>query len=399
MKLSVIIVSYNVRCYLQQCLDSLQRALDGVDAEICVIDNHSKDDTVAFLDSYGGEKVKVIASNHNYGFAKANNIAIRLTAGEYVLLLNPDTIVGENSIKECLDFMDGHASAGGLGVQMLKCDGSKAMESRRGLPTPMTSFYKMCGLCARYPNSRHFGRYYMCGMSWDEPGRIEVISGAFFMARRSALEKTGLLDEDFFMYGEDIDLSYRLLKCGFENWYLPVKILHYKGESTQKSSFRYVHVFYEAMAIFFKKHYNHLGLWLYFPIKTAIYMKATLALVEMLSKNVRKMIGFPERRNANTPLFVFLGSAPSLEMCRNIAGRNGLTAEYFECDETSNKEGHAGLDLPIDKSKLVYAVYDTSSFHYETILNVFSRNPNDYVSIGTFNPETGIVITDRETLS
>ena len=197
MKLSVIIVSYNVRHYLQQCLDSLQRAIAGMDAEVCIVDNHSKDGTVKFLRKLGGN-VKVIESNHNYGFARANNIGIRQTSGDYVLLLNPDTVVGESTIKDCLAFMDGHPSAGGLGVEMLKSDGGKAMESRRGLPTPMASLYKMCGLCSRFPNSKRFGRYYMCGMAWDEPGRIEVVSGAFFMIRRTALEQAGLLDEDFF---------------------------------------------------------------------------------------------------------------------------------------------------------------------------------------------------------
>lgn len=197
MKLSIIIVSYNVKHYLHQCIDSLLKAVKDIDAEICIIDNHSKDGTVDSLKSYG-KSIRIIASPHNNGFAKANNIAIRHTSGDYVLLLNPDTIVGENSIKDCLEFMDTHADAGGLGVQMLKSDGSKALESRRGLPTPMTSFYKMCGLCAKYPTNKRFGKYYMCDMSWDEPGRIEIISGAFFMARRSALDDIGLLDEDFF---------------------------------------------------------------------------------------------------------------------------------------------------------------------------------------------------------
>ena len=134
-------------------------------------------------------------------------------------------------------------------------DGLLAPESRRGRPSPMTAFYKMCGLCAMFPHSR-FGRYYMGGMSWSEAGRIDVVSGAFCMMRRSALDRVGLLDEDFFMYGEDIDLSCRIADAGYENWYIPAHILHYKGESSHQSSFRYVHVFYNAMLIFFRKHYG-----------------------------------------------------------------------------------------------------------------------------------------------
>ena len=227
MKLSVVIVSYNVKYYLAQCLDSLDRALAGIDSEVFVVDNHSKDDTVGYI-SRRYRNVSVIDSNHNLGFARANNIAIRRSSGEYVLLLNPDTFVCEDTIREALSFMDAHQCAGGVGVKMYNPDGSRAPESRRGLPTPLTSFYKMSGLCARFPKSRRFGRYYMGYLDWEEPARIEVVSGAFCLLRKSALDKVGLLDEDFFMYGEDIDLSYRLLKGGFENWYLPYAILHYK---------------------------------------------------------------------------------------------------------------------------------------------------------------------------
>ena len=395
MKLSVVIVSYNVRHYLVQCLDSLYRALDGVDAEVYVVDNHSKDGTPACIAAYG-RGVKLIASNHNNGFARANNMAIRNATGEYVLMLNPDTLVGENTIKDCISFMDTHPEAGGVGVQMLKSDGEKALESRRGLPTPMTSLYKMCGLCAKYPANKRFGRYYMCGMSWEEPGRIDVISGAFFMTRRSALAQTGLLDEDFFMYGEDIDLSYRLLDKGFENWYLPSKILHYKGESTQKSSFRYVHVFYEAMLIFFRKHYGHLGFWLSIPIKAAIYVKATLALAKMSYTNINKMLGFRGAKRKPRPRYLFIGSAKSLDACRKIAVKNGFVADYLECDGKSNPDGHLKVSPRGSKACPVYAVYDTSAYGYGQILDIFSTRPCRHVFIGTYNPERNIIITDKE---
>ena len=282
MKLSVIIVNYNVKYYTEQCLNSLVRALDGIESEVFVVDNHSKDDSVGYL-SRRFKWVSLIDSNHNLGFARANNIAIGQSSGEYVLLINPDTFVGEDTIRSVLAFMEEHPRAGGAGVKMFNPDGTRAMESRRGLPTPLTSFYKMFGLCARFPRSRTFGRYYMGYLSWEEPVQIEVISGAFCLLRRSALDEVGLLDEDFFMYGEDIDLSYRLLKGGFENWYLPFPILHYKGESTHKTSFRYVHVFYQAMLIFFRKHYGHLSFCITIPVKVAIYAKAFAALVAIFA--------------------------------------------------------------------------------------------------------------------
>ena len=238
-KLTVIIVNYNVKFYVEQCLHSLRKALADVDAEVYVVDNHSHDGSVEYLQERFPQ-VNIIACMHNYGFAYANNVAIKQSQSQYVLLLNPDTFVAENTIQTMLSFMDEHPQAGGMGVQMLGADGQKAMESRRGLPSPMVSFYKMTGLCARFPQSKRFGKYYLSYLPWDAPAHIEVISGACMMVRREAFDKVGLLDEDYFMYGEDIDLSYRILKAGYENWYLPCQILHYKGESTHKSSFRCV---------------------------------------------------------------------------------------------------------------------------------------------------------------
>lgn len=276
MKLSIVIVSYNVRDYLWLCLDSVQKALDGIEGEVLVVDNASCDDTVA-LSRPRYPWVRFIENQENLGFSKANNIAIREAQGEYVLLLNPDTVLETSTLHEVIGFMDGHPEAGGAGVLMHNPDGTKAPESRRALPTPWIAGCKMLGFTKRY---------YMSSLPWDEPGRIEVISGAFFMLRRRALDTVGLLDEDFFMYGEDIDLSYRLLQKGWENWYVPTPILHYKGKSTQKSDFRYVHVFYQAMLIFFRKHYSHLSFFYTIPVKTAIYFRAAIALADILRKRL-----------------------------------------------------------------------------------------------------------------
>ena len=175
MKLSVIIVSYQVRHYLAQCLDSLQRALKDLESEVIVVDNHSSDDTVAYIrKNYSW--VRVIANNHNLGFAKANNIALRLAKGEYVLFVNPDVVVAENTVKECVDVLAEHPETGALGVCMLNRDGTRALESRRGIPTPMTAFYKMSGLCKIYPKSRRFGRYYMGVVAMGRPLlEIEIV--------------------------------------------------------------------------------------------------------------------------------------------------------------------------------------------------------------------------------
>ena len=287
MKLSVIIVNYNVRLLLEACLKSVEQALAGIDGEIFVVDNHSSDGSVAYLEPRF-PKVHFIANTENMGFARANNLAIRQSQAEYVLLLNPDTVVYENTLRESVAFLDSHPEAGGVGVRMLTRDGEAAPESRRAVPTPWVAFLKMIGFSKRY---------YMSHLPWDKPGRIEVVSGAYCMLRRKALDQVGLLDEDFFMYGEDIDLSYRLLKGGWQNWYLPLDIIHYKGESTQKSSFRYVHVFYQAMLIFFRKHYGHLSFLLSLPIQAAIYFRAIMALMKMLGDRMRAFLNPNKNRD------------------------------------------------------------------------------------------------------
>ena len=401
LKLSVIIVNYNVKYYLDQCIRSVLRAFEEMNtpAEIIVVDNHSADGSVDYLEQRYPQKlfpmVRFVRSAHNLGFARANNIAIRQSRGEYVLLLNPDTIVGEDALKASVDFMDVHEDAGAVGVRMLGAQGRRAMESRRGLPTPMVSFFKMLGFCNRWPHHRLFGKYYMGYLPWDEPSQIEVVSGAYCMLRRKALDEVGLLDEDFFMYGEDIDLSYRVLKGGYHNYYLPVDILHYKGESTQKSSSRYVHVFYEAMLIFFRKHYSGMTFLLSLPIKTAIYAKALMALVGMLSDRMRKSLGFFAPSAEGAQHYVFVGSLEMQDACRNIARRLGLDAEFHDSEVQEDKS-----EATWSEKNDNVLVLDADSMSYADMLKRMSRlsDMNVNVTLGTYSKEIGKIITDREIL-
>ena len=401
LKLSVIIVNYNVKYYLDQCIRSVLRAFEEMNtpAEIIVVDNHSADGSVDYLEQRYPQKlfpmVRFVRSAHNLGFARANNIAIRQSRGEYVLLLNPDTIVGEDALKASVDFMDVHEDAGAVGVRMLGAQGRRAMESRRGLPTPMVSFFKMLGFCNRWPHHRLFGKYYMGYLPWDEPSQIEVVSGAYCMLRRKALDEVGLLDEDFFMYGEDIDLSYRLLKGGYHNYYLPVDILHYKGESTQKSSFRYVHVFYEAMLIFFRKHYSGMTFLLSLPIKTAIYAKALMALVGMLSDRMRKSLGFFAPSAEGAQHYVFVGSLEMQDACREIARRLGLDAEFHDSEVLEDRS-----EATWSEKNDNVLVLDADSMSYADMLKRMSRlsDMNVNVTLGTYSKEIGKIITDREIL-
>ena len=391
MKLSVVIVSYNVSHYLLQCLDSLQRALRGIDGEVIVVDNHSRDNSVALVHQAHPE-VKVIENLHNLGFSKANNIALRQAKGEYALLLNPDTIVADNTIRDCIAFLDLHPDAGAAGVMMLNADGTVAPESRRGVPTPLTSFYKLSGLCRMFPRSPRFGRYYLGHLPWHTPQQIDIVSGAFCMLRRSVLDKVGLLDEDYFMYGEDIDLSYRILKQGATNWYLPYPILHYKGESTQKSSFRYVHVFYQAMLIFFRKHFSHLGLLVTLPIKTAIWFKALVALVAMLTNRMRRSLGFVDRHSdCSSFQYLCFGSRSMVSSCGEILDKHGLRWSSYDSSDPIyiNKVATAQTEPSV-------IVLDPQRFSFAAMLSIMRQTANSAVLLGTFQPFTKSIITSNE---
>ncbi len=355
-KLSIVIVNYNVKHYISQCLDSVFNS-SLKDVEVIVVDNHSRDGSVEYIKSKYPE-VKVIASNHNLGFARGNNLALRSIKSQYALLLNPDTILTTDVLQRSVDFMDANPKCGGLGVCMLNVDGTKAMESRRGLPTPLTSFYKMIGLCKRFPKHKSFGRYYLGCLPWDKPTSIEVISGAYCMLRKEALDK-----------------------------------------GTQKSSFRYVHVFYEAMLIFFRKHYGHLSLIFSLPIKFAIYLKAALTLVGMQLDNARKMLGFVDTRYHDTSRYFFLGSESSLKACRNLAETKGLQAEYFEATANTVPNGHLGVpELKLVTGVDNFIVYDLASYTYDDVLRIFASSPKANVQMSFYHPKENLIITTQEVL-
>jgi len=244
MKLSIIIVNYNVKNFLEQCLSSIQNASKDINLEVFVVDNNSIDKSTQMVKNKFPD-VNLICNTTNVGFSKANNQAIKKSTGKYVLLLNPDTIIQENTLSETICFLEKNSIAGALGVKMIDGSGQFLPESKRSLPTPSIAFYKIFGLSKLFPRSKEFGKYHLNYLDTEKTHEIDVISGAFFMIRKSVLNKIGLLDESFFMYGEDIDFSYRIQKAGYKNYYLPTtSIIHYKGESTKKTSVNYIFTFY-----------------------------------------------------------------------------------------------------------------------------------------------------------
>ena len=379
-----------------QCLHSVLRATQGIETEIFVVDNNSTDDTVSYLHTRFPE-ITIIANHKNVGFARANNQAIARAQGEYVLLLNPDTIVSENTFAECIAFMDAHPQAGGTGVRMLKSTGGFALESRRGLPSPFTAFCKMTGLCHLFPRSRKLGKYYMRYLDETQVNEIDIISGAFAFFRHSALKDIGLLDETFFMYGEDIDLSHRMQLGGYKNYYLPTPILHYKGESTEKSSFRYVHVFYNAMLIFFNKHYGHYRFWFSFPIRSAIYFRGVMAFTTQQTERLRNMLGIIEK-TPPTPRYLLIGSKMMIQQAGSILNSRGIPYDSLESDENLFPEGHLQESIKTDLYNFV--VYDVSSYSYQNIFSIMEKSAKLHkrLELGTFSMHTGLLITHQSIL-
>ncbi len=281
MKLSIVIVNYNVRYFLEQCLHAVERATKNIRAEVFVVDNNSVDGS-CFMVKEKFPEVKLIENRKNHGFSYANNQAIRIARGEYILLLNPDTIVEEDTFTKTINYLDNHTNVGALGVKMIDGKGNFLPESKRGLPTPWVAFYKVFGFSKLFPRSKKFGQYHLSYLNEDEIHEIDILSGAFMLMRKQALDKAGLLDEDYFMYGEDIDLSYRIQQKGYTICYFPeAAIIHYKGESTKKGSINYVRIFYNAMIIFARKHFAHKGAGIFILlIHIAIYLRALLAIVK-----------------------------------------------------------------------------------------------------------------------
>ena len=277
MQLSIIIVNFNVKYFLEQCLSAVHKAAKGLLTEVLVVDNASTDGSVTYLQPKF-EWVQFMANQTNVGFGKANNQALQQCTGRYVLFLNPDTIVAEDCFTECIAFMENTPGAGALGIRMVDGQGLFLPESKRAFPSPLTSFFKLVGLTGLFPTSSLFARYTLGHLDEHSNHEVDVLAGAFLLGRRELLLALNGFDETFFMYGEDVDLSYRIQQNGYKNYYFSGStIIHFKGESTKKGSLNYVRMFYQAMSIFVQKHYGGGKASLFsFFIQVAIWIRAAL---------------------------------------------------------------------------------------------------------------------------
>ena len=289
MQLSVIIVNYNVKYFLEQCLCSVIKAIQNIDAEIFVVDNNSTDGSKDFFKGRFSN-VKFMWNTENIGFSKANNIALKHAAGRYILFLNPDTLLPEDCLERSISFLETHPEAGALGIKMLDGSGNFLKESKRAFPSPLTSFYKLSGLAKMFPHSKMFSKYYLGDLDEEQNHEVDVLAGAFMMVPKKIIDSVGSFDEDFFMYGEDIDLSYRIQKAGYKNLYFADScIIHFKGESTKRGGLNYVRLFYKAMSIFARKHYGNRAVLFNLLIQVGILLRAFLSAI----KRFLKWIGMP----------------------------------------------------------------------------------------------------------
>lgn len=395
MKISIIIVNYNVKYFLEQCLHSIYRStgIEMNEVEVFVVDNASKDGSMQYLRkrfpaaTYPG--LHFIANKRNVGFGRANNRAVREAKGEYILFLNPDTLLTEHTLHDALEEADKHSDLGALGLKMLHTNGNYAPESMRGIPTPWAAFCKLAGLSRIFPKSKLFGQYYMQHLDRNSSAAIQIVSGAFMLTSRKAIEKVGSFDEDFFMYGEDIDLSYRFLKNGFQNYYCPTTILHYKGESTQKNTYHYVHVFYEAMLKFFSKHYRHYALLLSIPIKTAIFFSAFIALVSMQCSALKHFLN--PRSFHRKQYMLYLGH--HIHSIHKLADEYGLNIDTIHADSTYLPDGHLNLDAPKTITNYLHVIYDSHDYSIGQILDIFEHHGLKNVHIGVYSEQTGVLVT------
>jgi len=291
LQLSIIIVSYNVKYFIEQCLCSVQAAIQQLDAEVWVVDNASSDNSIEYLQRKF-PLVKFINNSTNLGFAKANNLALFQCSGKYVLFLNPDTLLAEDTLVKCVAFMETNVELGALGVRMIDGTGTFLPESKRSFPSPLASFYKLTGINQLFPSSRVFSRYSLTYLNEFENHEVDVLSGAFMLVKKNLLIELKGFDEDFFMYGEDIDLSYRIQKLGYKNYYFSEStIIHFKGESTRRESLKYVKMFYEAMSIFVKKHSNGRAVYVTnLFLQTAIFLRGGVSAAAQFSVKTRSFL-------------------------------------------------------------------------------------------------------------
>jgi len=286
--ISIVIVNYNVKDYLYSCIESIHQASTNLKTQIIVVDNNSEDGSVEFT-SQAFPDVEIIAVNENIGFGKANNLGFDKSKGKYILILNPDTILQSNTLDEMFKYMENHSEVAISVCKVLNTDGTFQASCRRGFPGPWSAFSKLFGLQSLFPKSKLFGKYNLTYMPTDSTYYVDAVTGAFMFARTDVIKQVNGFDPEFFMYGEDLDLCYRVVKAGYKNAYVhTTSIIHHKGESSKRSSLNEINLFYEAMEIFVSKHYSNSRFFLAL-LKLGILTRASLSYLYKYKLDVKLM--------------------------------------------------------------------------------------------------------------
>jgi GT2 family glycosyltransferase len=363
-QLSVIIVSYNVKYYLEQCLYAVTAACNNIQSEIIVVDNASNDNTIEYLQPKF-PTVIFIKNEMNEGFAKANNKALKIAKGEYILYLNPDTLIAENTINAAVDFLERNSKAGAVGLQMIDGYGNFLPESKRSFPSVIASFFKLSGMAALFPKSGFFNQYALGNLDENNIHEANVLPGAFFLSHKKILNELNGFDEDFFMFGEDIDLSYLIIQQGYKNYYLGNNIIiHFKGESTRNDK-AYVENFYTAMKIFIDKHYT---------VASSILLKSAITIAKIIASSTKKFKQFsPVHKTANTDTyFTLLGAADATASAAAILQTNSYSFQTLIISD-SNIEDIVN-NIPV-QSNLVFCLGDLT---YSTAIQFAHYNKQKF---------------------
>lgn len=360
MQLSVVILNYNVRYFLEQCVLSVESALSDIDSEIIVVDNNSSDDSCEMM-KRRFPKVKLIENKENLGFPKGNNIGVAYAKGEYLCILNPDTVVAEDTFTKVLAFAKEQKELGIVGVKLIDGTGNFLPESKRGIPTPFVAFTKITGLYRLFPKSRIFGNYYAQHLDENETGKVDILVGAFMVMKRDLYLEVGGFDENCFMYSDDIDLSYMVLQKGKSNYYFhETAVIHYKGESTIKDE-TYMKRFQEAMNFFYKKHFKVSFLFSLF-MKIGIVYFSLVKMFEGKSKVKKK----PEQ--------YFLISDND-DLGKKLERSLQKSVKLEKWNPRTLKKSFI-LPQTISKTGNIEVIFDQNYIDFKSIITVFHANRN-----------------------
>ena len=379
MKISVIILNYNVRYFLELCVLSVQKALENIEGEIIVVDNNSPDDSCAMMKSRFPE-VTLIENKTNAGFPKGNNIGVAQAKGEFVCILNPDTVVAEDTFEKILAFAELKTDLGIVGCKLIDGTGNFLPECKRGVPTPFVALTKVTGLYKLFPNSGRFGRYYAQHLEENQTGKVDVLVGAFMVMQRELYHHLNGFDEAFFMYGEDIDLSYRSLLAGKNNYYFSeTTVIHYKGESTIKDK-KYLHSFQKAMELFYKKHFQS-------SVFFDIFMITGAHLFSIAKKNQKSILS-----RKVSQYFLFSKDENLRIKVENLLGKKVVLADSTTENSLNSLTNKGGENTEI--------IFDNNQCSFKSIINYLDCCRNKELTFKIFPQKSDFIIgsnssTDR----